>query len=139
MDYVAGFLFKNAGEQVLLIRKSKPDWQKGKLNAIGGKVEVGEPIEVAMRREFIEEAGVHIRDWRLFCTLEFRGGLVHFFEATWDKTMPEPRTMESEPVMWKNTCIFTWPGDEAFIQNLRWLIPMAKDKDRVTARVINFS
>jgi hypothetical protein len=34
---VAGFLFRNNDTEVALIRKNKPDWQKGKLNGIGGK------------------------------------------------------------------------------------------------------
>ena len=42
MKYVAGFLFSNDYKYVALIKKEKPAWQKGKLNAIGGKIELGE-------------------------------------------------------------------------------------------------
>ena len=42
-------------EQV--IKKERPVWQAGLLNAIGGHVEKGEyPVE-AMQREFLEETG----------------------------------------------------------------------------------
>jgi hypothetical protein len=39
MEYVCGFMFANDFTEVALIRKNKPEWQRGKLNGIGGKVE----------------------------------------------------------------------------------------------------
>jgi hypothetical protein len=49
-------------DNVLLIRKAKPDWQRGLLNGIGGKVEVRngfiETINEATIREFKEETGL---------------------------------------------------------------------------------
>lgn len=62
-EYVLGFVFSDiseseTGTEVILILKNKPDYQKGKLNGIGGKIEPNEgPLE-AMRREYEEEAGV---------------------------------------------------------------------------------
>lgn len=55
-QYVLGFAFTAAG--VLLIQKQRPEWQAGRYNGIGGKVEEGEAIAQAMVREFKEEAGV---------------------------------------------------------------------------------
>lgn len=55
-QYVVG-LAVNQG-WVALIRKAKPAWQAGRLNGIGGKVEPGEDPQLAMAREFEEEAGV---------------------------------------------------------------------------------
>ncbi len=57
-DYVVTFLFNNELDKVWLIEKQKPEWQKGCLNGIGGKIEAydGEPI-VAAQREMMEEAG----------------------------------------------------------------------------------
>ena len=53
--YVLGFVFSLDASRVLLIWKNRPEWQKGKLNGIGGKIEEGElPID-AMKREFSEE------------------------------------------------------------------------------------
>lgn len=55
--YVLGFAFYQ--DQVLLIRKTRPKWQAGLLNGIGGKVEsFDENNQVAMRREFVEETGI---------------------------------------------------------------------------------
>jgi len=39
MNYVCGFMMTWDLQQFLLIRKTHPDWQKGKLNGIGGKIE----------------------------------------------------------------------------------------------------
>lgn len=62
-DYVLGFAF-NRFDQVLLIRKERPDWQRGKMNGIGGKVEKNETHLQAMRREFVEECGLDIPPYR---------------------------------------------------------------------------
>lgn len=37
--YVAGFLFNKEGNQVALIEKQRPEWQKFQLNGIGGHIE----------------------------------------------------------------------------------------------------
>lgn len=62
--YVAGFLFGPMPRHnyVALIRKNKPDWQKGKLNGIGGKVEAG---ETPRRGQSSETHLYHVR--RLWC------------------------------------------------------------------------
>lgn len=62
IQYVLGFAFDDLG-RVALIRKNKPEWQRGLLNGIGGKVESTESIAIAMKREFYEEAGVRTSDW----------------------------------------------------------------------------
>jgi 8-oxo-dGTP diphosphatase len=56
--YVLGFAFNTIGDKVALIRKNKPDWQKGFLNGIGGKIEKDESKRSAMVREFEEECGI---------------------------------------------------------------------------------
>ena len=62
--YVLGFAFHPA-RGVVLIRKNRPEWQAGKLNGVGGKIERGELPEQAMAREFEEETGYHTvaADW----------------------------------------------------------------------------
>lgn len=59
--YVVGFLFDTDKANVALIKKTRPAWQAGKLNGIGGKIEDTDasPAE-AMSREFFEETGVRI-------------------------------------------------------------------------------
>lgn len=63
-EYVLGFAFM--GDEVVLIEKQRPDWQRGFLNGVGGKVEAFDPYaQEAMTREFLEETGVKTtpQDW----------------------------------------------------------------------------
>jgi 8-oxo-dGTP diphosphatase len=62
-QYVLGFCFNRLKDEVLLINKLRPDWQIGKLNGLGGKVEKGEIWKDAMIREFKEECGLVIEEW----------------------------------------------------------------------------
>jgi len=57
--YVVAFILTPDLQRVWLIRKNKPEWQKGCLNGIGGKIEEdGEsPVEATVR-EIKEEAGI---------------------------------------------------------------------------------
>lgn len=64
--YVLGFMFSEDGTQVALIKKTKPEWQAGKLNGIGGKIEEKEAMHEAMIREFEEETGLRHLEWKQF-------------------------------------------------------------------------
>lgn len=57
-NFVLGFAFDVKTGGVVLIRKTHPEWQAGKLNGIGGRIEPGEQPLQAMVREFEEETGV---------------------------------------------------------------------------------
>jgi 8-oxo-dGTP diphosphatase len=56
-SYVLCFAFSPDLTRVALIQKQKPEWQRGLLNGIGGKIEAGESALDAVRREFAEETG----------------------------------------------------------------------------------
>lgn len=58
--YTIGALFTPDFRRVLLIQKSRPEWQKGKLNLPGGHIEDDEDGPLCVAREFEEEAGVWI-------------------------------------------------------------------------------
>jgi len=133
--YVVGFLFEEQPRYnrtlVLLMHKRKPRWQKGAFNGVGGKVKGREPTDLAMSREFQEEAGMHIpsHKWRLFCHLNVdnpeKSGLatVYFFAHT----VPyggakDVRQMEAEEIGWHD--IQDVP-DMHTIDNLTWLVPLA--------------
>ena len=66
-----GFMFDPSASRVALIRKKNPQWQRGKLNGIGGKTEAGETSLDSLVREFSEEAGVETSaaQWKLFARI----------------------------------------------------------------------
>jgi 8-oxo-dGTP diphosphatase len=73
-QYCLGFIFLEDKSSVVLIKKSRPAWQKGKLNGIGGHVESGEDPRSAMIRECYEETGVytgslHKNGWKSFADM----------------------------------------------------------------------
>lgn len=66
--YVLGFAFDPKGRCVL-IERTKPDWQQGLANGLGGSIEEGEAPHAAMRREFREECGIDAAFWNYVITL----------------------------------------------------------------------
>jgi len=123
--YVAGFLFNPDLSKVALIKKNKPDWQKDKLNAIGGKVEDGESSFTAMTREFWEEADIKITDWEFFCKMSGEDWEVDFFRSCGDYKI---RSVESEEVNWYDIKEI---NNLPVIQNLKWLVPLAMSQDKI--------
>lgn len=125
MEYVLGFAFIDRA--LVLIEKKKPEWQAGFMNGVGGKVEKGERIDIAMTREFLEEAGILVipSDWTKFTRMTFiTGAVVHCF-ATRLRMWDNPRTMTDEPIrIVEVTKVFD--NYHKTLGNLRWLIPMAE-------------
>jgi 8-oxo-dGTP diphosphatase len=135
---VAGFLFLRNNE-VVLIKKDKPEWQKGLLNGVGGHVEETDASPLhAMRREWKEETGETRDEWEQFLEIQFANCVVFFYKA-FDKETTAT-TFEREMVVFADvssldqifmTCRF---GSEKFyiepLPNLRYLIPMAQSGDK---------
>lgn len=142
--YCLGFMFSNRTPVVLLLRKQHPEWQKDKLNGVGGKVRVdkGESDLAAMVREFKEETGIDTveSDWdhyanllgpmvwvdqpnsmekvleREYVVLCYRAvGLIEKAQMMTDE--------RPELVMYK-----TIPLKDDIIWNMNWLVPLALDK-----------
>jgi 8-oxo-dGTP diphosphatase len=134
-EYVAGFLFANGGYAVVLIRKEKPAWQAGLLNAVGGKIEPNETPEQAMRREFIEEAGVDVDSWKKFCVLQGEGFRVHFFSTFDTAKYNAVQSCTNEQVI---RTYIDRIKPSACLPNVIWLISMAlaMDRDRADHFVI---
>lgn len=130
---VVGFLFDDRRDHVLLIQKDRPEWQAGRLNGIGGKIEPKETAIEAMIREFHEETGLLVTNWLPFLELADVRGLwtVQFFKAF--GSLRGARRRESEiPVIVQ---VDKLPG--YVIPNLRWLIPMALDPSNVEGQLID--
>ncbi len=124
MNYCVGFLFSVDRTKVVLIEKNRPEWQKGFLNGIGGKIEPNENLLKCMIREFEEETGLQILSWYLFSKLEVGDDIVYFFRA-FNSNINNVKTIESEIVgIYEVSKI----NELKIIDNLSWLIPMALDK-----------
>lgn len=125
-QYVVGFMFRRNDTEVALIRKEKPEWQKGRLNGVGGKVEADETSLRAMEREFYEETGWQGDiQWNWFLNLVYPTAMIHFFVCSKGDDVVLTNVTD-EQVAWFNV-------DEALdliglLPNLRWLIPLALDK-----------
>jgi 8-oxo-dGTP diphosphatase len=119
-QYVLGFIFDQVGSKVLLIKKERPEWQKGRWNGIGGKVEANELPLNAMRRELYEETGLNVNALGHFCTFMGDGYAVHCFKCFCGiLDQAESKTDETVMVHEVNSPGYQW------MPNLRWLISMA--------------
>jgi len=142
--YVLGFAFDSPEKEVdvntkvALIRKSRPDWQKGILNGIGGHIEKGEnPLE-AQIREFKEETGLLIpkEKWLRVTSFGCLDWNVTVFKA-FDIPLHKLRTCTDEEVIVFNA--FHIPFEEKILFNLRWLIPMCLDPDMPHSDIIEYN
>lgn len=138
--YVLGFMFSLNKSQVLLIEKNHPDWQKGKLNGIGGTIEEGEQENYAMVREFKEETGLNtnIIDWDLFAILqnENKEGLVYCYKA-FSNNIWNAKTITDEKII---TLDFNMTSLDvhSILENLNYLIPLALTSER-NIGIVNFN
>jgi len=129
-DYVAGFLFSNDLQHVVLIRKKRPAWMAGFCNAVGGHIERDEIPVVAMTREFMEEAGLFISKWSEYTTLHTRGGIIHWYWATAGvATLHASKTQTDEEIQ-VYLVEHVLMGKVAAMTNLNWLIGMAINSAR---------
>lgn len=137
-EYTVGFMFSEDKRKVLLIQKNRPQWQAGKLNGIGGKVEPQDDNNIfeAQCREFKEETGIETipKDWEMFATIhgvetEDKTGtevgspyIIYCFRAFSNKII-DAKTMETEiPVIVKIDLL----SYHRTLPNVQWLVPMAK-------------
>lgn len=128
--YVVGFAFDTPLRNVVLIRKTHPEWQAGLYNGVGGKVESNdleydEGTSHAMAREFWEETGLHTSrsQWKEFATQSYKaaGTVVHyFFLVTDDVWKLNPDRVQLEPVM-----LMSLDLQVTQVPDLHYLIPMA--------------
>jgi 8-oxo-dGTP diphosphatase len=127
-SYVCGFMFDEAYRMVVLILKSKPAWQLGKFNGIGGSIEAGETPDQAMIREFFEETGLKTEasEWTEICHyINPEVYEVHFFRSFSDQIWEVSTTAPEEGEV--SVCRLN-PLPTNVISNLNWLIPMALDE-----------
>ena len=138
MKYVVGFL--HDGKNVVLVKKNRPKWQKGKLNGPGGKIELNESAEAAMTREFLEETGLRINNWHWYAYLNFNGhdtgtedGIFFFEKRVPTGMLLRAKTMESEKIAVYNASKLR---KKSLISNLTWLLPLAMLDQKYTVITI---
>lgn len=123
MNYVVGLMFNPDKGQVVLICKARPEWQMGRLNGVGGKIEPNESPLEAMVREFEEETGVKTvqNDWLPGLILRIPNGYVYFFRAYSPYYVSQVKTVTDEMVIPAKVCDI---NRLSTIDNLKWIIPM---------------
>jgi 8-oxo-dGTP diphosphatase len=126
-QYVLGFHFyKPKSEddeftEVALIRKTRPEWQAGKWNGIGGKVEENENIYVAQSREFLEETGVNIgpNSWELHGIMEGNDYQIFIFSHFSDKQVDLKPVTDEVPDYFNVNELHEFNC----VPNVHWLVP----------------
>lgn len=133
-EYVCGFIHHRGS--VVLIEKKNPEWQRGKLNGVGGKVERGELPHAAMVREAFEEAGLvsEAGNWQHRLTLTTdHGSVVHFFSVDMPELIPLTSSDEGR-VAWYE--LAGLPANA--IHNLGWVIRLCLDAETPGPLVLNY-
>jgi len=126
--YVLGFAFNECKNCVILIEKQKPEFLKGKLNGLGGKIEGCELPNSAMSREFKEECGIETSpsDWNRFSVLDGPDFLVYVFKTTLkDELFLSAKQTEKEKIFLLPISILK---KKKCVSNIHWLIEMALDE-----------
>ncbi len=115
-----------------MIEKLKPEWQKGRLNGVGGKVEEGEDPFDAMVREFREETGVEMHAWEHLADMG-NVGVWNANENEWDCQIYWAKsyhyinvqsTTDEKVGIYKFNDVVTNQLD--VLPNLRFLVPLAR-------------
>ena len=128
---VVGFLFSKDEKIVALIWKKRPEFQAGKLNGIGGNIEPGESPYDAMIREFKEETGTDVRDWKHFCKMTGSEFELECFKAFDDVQLA---STTDETVQWVRVSDVVC-GSAKVVKDLMWMIPMALDTIDADCRI----
>lgn len=122
--YVLALLFTPDRRQIVLLERTRPPWQAGRTNALGGKLLPGETPAAGARREVGEEAGVDVPDWEEFLVWKDPVYRMHAVRA-FDAAAALARTAEDQRV--RLAAVDALPANA--IENLRWLVPLALDRD----------
>jgi 8-oxo-dGTP diphosphatase len=129
--YVVGFVFDYDLNHVLLLKKTHPEWQKGKYNGVGGLVEHDEDAPYAMWRECLEECNLdiapdgwcHVVDLKCpTCYITFLSTVISLSRMTdsiYKETDEEPVIMALSEVL---------RNYDNIVQPTGWILLMARDQ-----------
>jgi len=121
IDVAVGILIRPNGDVLLGQRPAGKPYQ-GYWEFPGGKVEAGEAILDALKREFVEELGVHILSATEWCGVEHVYEHAHvrlhfFISRDW---RGEPQSLEGQAFAWQGK-VGVAPLLPATIPLLQWL------------------
>lgn len=121
IDVAVGILMRPNGD-VLLGQRPPGKPYAGYWEFPGGKVEPGEAILDALKREFVEELGVHILDAHPWCGVEHVYEHAHvrlhfYISRAWQG---EPQSLEGQAFAWQGA-VGVSPLLPATIPLLTWL------------------
>lgn len=121
-EYVLCYVRDLCGD-ILAIERKKQDWQQGKLNLPGGRIEVGETAEQAAIREIKEEANIDATSATLIGSMHYPEACVYVLDCDFNPDDNEVKSSTEGEVLW-----MTCPEllrDPRLIPNLRVIIPLA--------------
>lgn len=126
-NYTLGFIFTPSLDRVLLVHKISPEWQAGKINGIGGKIEEGEDPLTCIVRETQEEAALitNPSKWVYLGEMGSDTWRMHVFALIYDGNINDAKSADKEKVEWFDPNAL--PPD-VIISNLHWLVPLTIDR-----------
>jgi 8-oxo-dGTP diphosphatase len=124
--YVLGFMFSNDLNDVLLIEKTHPENQKGKLNGIGGHINENENSFDAMVREFKEETSIETdtSEWVYSVTMRGVDFSVSCFATKSDKIYSKKTITEEEVII---CAVHSISVLKDLFRDVDWLIPLSRE------------
>lgn len=116
----------NFQDKIILVKKAKPEWQRGLLNLPGGELKPNESPRQCIKREWFEETGIETfeSDWIFKLKMQFDNEVtLHAFRAI----AKEPYSVNfiiDEPARWYG---ISWLDYDKCLPDLKWLIPILMD------------
>ncbi|EEO28283.1 8-oxo-dGTP diphosphatase MutT [Oxalobacter paraformigenes] len=121
IDVAVGILMKDNGD-VLLAQRPAGKAYEGYWEFPGGKVEAGETVEEALKREFMEELGITVLAAEPWCCVEHvyphAHVRLHFYVSHQWKGLPQSR--EGQSFSWQGT-VRVEPLLPATVPLIQWL------------------
>lgn len=138
-SYVVGFVFDKSLERVMLIEKTHPEWQKGKLNGIGGAVEhTDKSTSHSMVRECEEESSLIIYNWTKIAIVKCPSFDLYFFRSTIDlDRLLTAKSSNDEAIRIFRLDNLLKPNNfSRIVRPSSWLLLMAADLDAINTSYI---
>ena len=140
-QYSLGVVFDGSLEHVLLMHKTRPASQAGKVNGLGGKVESGEDSRTCVVREIKEESGLITvpADWVYAGAMRSDEWTIDVYGLVYTGSNSDTKSIEEQRVEWFPVDALPQNG----MSNLAWLVPFVRnkllDKDTMPRFLIEYS